>query len=348
MKNYYVVIMAGGIGSRFWPFSTQEFPKQFHDMLGCGRTLLQKTFDRFAQFVPTDQILVLTNKDYSKLVQEQLPLINPNQILLEPVMRNTAPCVLYASQKVSHINPEALCVVAPSDHWIEDELSFKLQMQLCLNFCEHNDALLTLGVVPTFPNTGYGYIEYDKNNTQPLKKVSQFREKPDYSTAKSYIDKGNFLWNSGIFIWSVKSILKAFKNYQSSMYQLFEAGQPFWNSNKEQPFIDDNFHKSDNISIDYAILEQAQNVYVLPVSFDWNDLGTWGSLYDKLEKDKHQNAIQNVDVALDNCKGNILKTQNIKRIIAKDLNDYIIVEANQNLLLLPKKDEQHLKNLLNQ
>lgn len=338
--------MAGGVGSRFWPFSTKEYPKQFHDMLGCGRSLLQKTIDRFVQFIPSENIFVLTNQSYQNLVQEQLSTISLNQILLEPVMRNTAPCILYASLKIQKINKNAICIVAPSDHWIEDETTFTKQMKSCLSYASNHDALLTLGVVPTFANTGYGYIEYKKTDANDFKTVVQFREKPDYDTAKTYIEQGNFLWNSGIFIWSSKSILTAFENYQNKMFQLFEAGESHWNTSSEQEFIDDNFHKSDNISIDYAILEQAKNVFVLPVSFDWNDLGTWGSLYEKLDKDKNKNTISNINITSENCSGNIIKTQNIKRIIAKDLNDYIIVEYDNNLLILPKKDEQQLKTLL--
>ncbi len=345
-NHHYVVIMAGGIGSRFWPFSTKDYPKQFHDMLGCGRSLLQKTYDRFNAIIPTQNIFVLTNRSYAALVQEQLSEINPNQILLEPQMRNTAPCILYASLKIQQLNKQAICVVAPSDHWIEDEDTFRAQIALSFEFCEKNPALLTLGVLPTFPNTGYGYIEFEKQEGADFKQVIQFKEKPDYEVAKEYIAKGNFLWNAGIFIWSVETILNEFKQHQDQMFKIFDEGRALWNTGQEQAFIDENFPKAANISIDYAILEQASKVYVLPTKFDWNDLGTWGSLYDKLEKDEQQNNLQDISVTLDNCHGNIIKTQNIKRIIAKDLKDYIIVEFNHNLLLIPQKDEQLLKELL--
>ena len=213
-KNYYAILMAGGVGSRFWPMSTQAFPKQFHDMLGTGETLIQKTFSRLSKLIPAENIFILTNARYNDLVFEQIPNITKRQVVLEPAMRNTAPCILFASLKIQKENPNAVMIVAPSDHWIENENMFSQDVQKAFDFCQNNDALMTLGIHPTFPNTGYGYIEYDSSDTADIKTVNQFREKPDYKTAKSFLDKGNFLWNAGIFIWSVNSVVNAFKKYE--------------------------------------------------------------------------------------------------------------------------------------
>ena len=232
--------MAGGVGSRFWPVSTAEFPKQFHDMLGCGETLIQKTFSRLSKLIPTENILILTNEVYNDLVLEQLPMVHPNQILLEPAMRNTAPCILYATLKIQKLNPNAVVVVAPSDHWIEDENTFREDLQTAFDFCEKEDALMTLGIQPTFPNTGFGYIEYDKEDTNQIKKVKQFREKPNYETAKKFLDSGNFLWNGGIFIWSIQSVLKAFESFQPQLLALFSEGIPTYNTAAENEFIAQN------------------------------------------------------------------------------------------------------------
>lgn len=275
-KNYYAIIMAGGVGSRFWPVSTPEFPKQFHDMLGTGETLVQKTFTRLSQLIPKENILILTNDKYRDILKEQLPAITDEQIVLEPDMRNTAPCILYASMKIKKQNPNAVMIVAPSDHWIEDEVQFVANLQRSFDICEHDNVLMTLGILPTSPNTGYGYIEYDKLDSRQVKKVVQFREKPDYQTAKKFIQRRNFLWNSGIFIWSVESILIAFEKFQPEMYQLFNEGYDAFNTGLEKQFIAENYHKADNISIDYAVMEKVNNVFVLPATFDWNDLGTWG------------------------------------------------------------------------
>ncbi|WP_313808207.1 mannose-1-phosphate guanylyltransferase, partial [Flavobacterium sp.] len=270
-KNYYAIIMAGGVGSRFWPVSTTEFPKQFHDMLGTGETLIQKTFSRLSQLIPKENILILTNESYNDIVLEQLPMVKQEQIVLEPAMRNTAPCILYASLKIKKQNPDAVMVVAPSDHWIEDEMQFCANLQLAFDFCERDENLMTLGILPTFPNTGYGYIEFDKLDSRPIKKVKQFREKPDYATARKFIQSRNFLWNAGIFVWSVKSVLKSFETFQPNMFAHFMNGYEVYNTNEEAVFIQENYPLAENISVDYAILEKAQNVFVLPATFDWND-----------------------------------------------------------------------------
>ena len=345
-KNYYAILMAGGVGSRFWPVSTADFPKQFHDMLGAGQTLIQKTFSRLSQIIPIENIYILTNERYNEIVLEQLPLIKQAQVVLEPAMRNTAPCILYAALKIQKINPDALMVVAPSDHWIEDEAEFARNLEQCFDFCSAENALMTLGIQPTYPNTGFGYIEYDKSDETEIKKVNQFREKPNYETAKSFLDSGNFLWNGGIFIWSVRSILESFAAFQPTMTSLFNKGIDSYNTENEQAFIQENYELSENISIDYAILEKAKNVYVLPATFDWNDLGTWNSLHEKLDKDENNNAIVNARVLLENASNNIIRSDADKLIVIDGLNDYIIVDKEGVLLIYPKSKEQDIKKIV--
>jgi len=344
-KNYYAILMAGGIGSRFWPVSTEEFPKQFHDMLGSGATLIQKTFSRLSKLIPAENILILTNEKYNAIVLEQLPMVKPEQVLLEPAMRNTAPCILYASLKIQKQNPDAVMVVAPSDHWIEDEDAFVTDLQACFDFCTKENALMTLGIQPTFPNTGFGYIEYDKSDPNPIKQVTHFREKPDYKTAKSFLEKGNFLWNGGIFIWSAQSITAAFEKFQPQMNALFEKGMASYNTAAEVGFINENYAQAENISIDYAVMENAENVYVLPATFDWNDLGTWGSLHEKLTKDANNNAVVNAKVILENASNNIIRTDSKKVIIIDGLDDFIIVDKDNILLIYPKSKEQDIKRI---
>ena len=338
--------MAGGVGSRFWPVSTEEFPKQFHDMLGTGDTLIQKTFNRLANLIPKENIFILTNERYNDLVFEQLPEVTQRQVVLEPAMRNTAPCILYASLKIQKENPNAVMIVAPSDHWIEDEQAFTLNVQQAFDFCESNDALMTLGIQPTFPNTGYGYIEYDKTAKTSIKSVNQFREKPDYETAKSFIAQGNFLWNAGIFMWSVKSVVKAFKTNQPELFELFENGISTYNTEAETAFIAENYVKAENVSVDYAIMETSNNVYVLPATFDWNDLGTWGSLYDKLDKDSDNNAVVNAKTLTMDASGNMIRTKGSKVVVVDGLQDYIIVDKDEVLLIFPKTKEQDIKKVL--
>ena len=347
-KNYYGVIMAGGVGSRFWPVSTANFPKQFHDMLGTGQTLLQKTFSRLSQIIPKENILVLTNESYKNLVLGQLPDINEGQVLLEPAMRNTAPCILYASLKIKKQNPDAVMIVAPSDHWIEDEKAFLHNVETCFKASANSDKLLTLGIKPTFPNTGYGYIEFDKTASEEIKKVEQFREKPNYETAKKFLEQGNFLWNAGIFMWSVKTICGAFETYQPALFELFKLGMPVYNTTDEVSFIKENYAKSENISIDYAILEHSKSIYVLPAAFDWNDLGTWGSLYDKLGKDSQNNAIVNAQTLFIGAKNNMVSTQKGKIVVIEGLNDYIVVDKDEVLFICPKEKEQDIKQVREQ
>jgi len=344
-KNYYAVLMAGGVGSRFWPVSTTQFPKQFHDMLGTGETLIQKTFSRLTKLVPQENILVLTNEIYNDIVLEQLPELTADQIVLEPAMRNTAPCILYATLKIQKLNPDALMVVAPTDHWIEDEDAFLDNLQRAFDCAGKEEVLMTLGIKPTFPNTGYGYIEYDTKTDRQIKKVEQFREKPDYATAKTFLAQGNFLWNAGIFIWGVKAVLSAFLKFQPDMYEMFMEGYDTYNTPEEKDFIEDNYSKSSNISIDYAVMEKASNVYVLPAAFDWNDLGTWGSLHDKLDKDENNNAVVNAKLFIENSTNNIIRTDKGKTVIVDGLNNYIVVDKEDILLIYPKEKEQEIKKI---
>ena len=345
-SNYYAVLMAGGVGSRFWPVSTTTFPKQFHDMLGTGETLIQRTFSRLAKIIPPQNIFILTNERYNDLVLEQLPEVSQRQVVTEPAMRNTAPCILYASLKIKKENPDAVMVVAPSDHWIEDEDMFVSNLEQCFEQCSKQDILMTLGIQPTFPNTGYGYIQYEKESEDVNKKVIKFTEKPNYETAQNFIKEGGYLWNAGIFIWSAKSIVKAFSNFQKEMTALFDAGQEVYNTDQEGEFIAENYPKSENISIDYAILEKAENVYVLPALFDWNDLGTWGSLYEKLEKTEANNAIVNAKVLEEDASGNMIRTSGEKVVVVDGLKDYIIVDKEEVLLIYPKQKEQDIKKVL--
>ena len=344
-KDYYAVLMAGGVGSRFWPVSTAQFPKQFHDMLGTGETLIQKTFSRLSRLIPQENILILTNAIYNVLVLEQLSQVKQEQVVTEPAMRNTAPCILYAALKIKKMNPNAVMVVAPSDHWIENEAAFIDNLKLAFDHAQQEDVLMTLGIKPTFPNTGYGYIEYGTQDHNPVKKVFHFREKPDYETAKTFVQSGNFLWNAGIFIWSVKAITSAFQRFQPQMHALFEGGYDSYNSPAEKDFISANYPNSENISIDYAVMEKAENVYVLPAAFDWNDLGTWGSLHDKLNKDTNGNTVVNARLFIENSSNNIIRTDKNKTVIIDALDSYIVVDKENILLIYPKEKEQEIKKI---
>jgi len=344
-NNYYAVIMAGGVGSRFWPVSTQEFPKQFHDMLGKGDSLLQRTFKRLAKLIPSENILIATNQRYKDLVLEQLDGVKEKQLLLEPTMRNTAPCILYAALKIQQENPDGVMIVAPSDHWIEDEQTFINNIETSFKACTDQDILMTLGIQPSFANTGYGYIQFE-NAESEIKKVRQFTEKPKKEVAKQFLESGEYLWNAGIFIWSVKSILKAFEESLPEMIQLFCEGNQVYNTDFEDDFIRTNYPKAENISIDYGIMQDATNIYVLPVDFGWNDLGTWSSLYDKLPKDKENNASVNGKTIFRNASGNMVSTQAKKHVIIQGLDDFIVVEKDNVLLICPKKDDQNIKQIV--
>ena len=337
--------MAGGIGSRFWPISTSKTPKQFHDMLGAGESLIQRTFNRLDSLVPVENMIIATNKTYKDIVLEQLPKISENQLFLEPAMRNTAPCILATALKVYNQNQDGVMLIAPSDHWIDLEDEFLRNIQTSFDACNEEQILMTLGIKPSSPNTGYGYIQYTKEEEKEIKKVKQFREKPHLEQAKEFLAEGGYLWNAGIFVWTAKSIIKAFKEYLPEMYALFQEGETVWNTDKEQDFIDNNYGRSENISIDYGIIEKANNVHVLPVEFGWNDLGTWGSLYDKLADSKEQNVTIGGEAIYRESEGNIVKTQSHKKVVIQGLSNFIVAEKDGVLLICPKEKEQDIKEI---
>lgn len=346
--NNYAVIMAGGIGSRFWPMSTAEFPKQFIDMLGTGKSLLQQTFSRLSKFIPEENILILTNDRYKKLVLEQLPGLTEKQLVLEPAMRNTAPCILLAALKIEKWNPNAKMLVAPSDHWIEDEAAFAKDVMTSFKAIGTTNKLITLGIKPTFPNTGYGYIEvgHEVSSETGLCEVTQFREKPDYDTAKAFIANGNFLWNAGIFAWSVSGIINEFKSHLPQMVSVFNEGSNLLNSQDEAAFVKENYPRAENVSIDFGILEKSERVFVIKASFDWNDLGTWGALHDKITTNTDENAVVRAIPHLRDATGNMILSEKEKLIVVDGLKDYIIVDKEESLLIFPKEKEQEIKQLL--
>ncbi|HLT42736.1 MAG TPA: mannose-1-phosphate guanylyltransferase, partial [Sphingobacteriaceae bacterium] len=348
MKNNYAVIMAGGIGSRFWPMSRTNYPKQFIDIFGTGRTLIQSTYDRFKNIVPEENIFIVTNINYFDIIKEQLPDINDNQILAEPIMRNTAPCIAYASYKINALNPNANIVVSPSDHLIINADEFSDCIIKALDACSQHDCLFTLGVMPTRPDTGYGYIQYTNDTLDGgFQKVKTFTEKPNEDLAKTFIQSGDFLWNSGIFIWSSKAILNSLNKYVPELSDTFNNGKLNYNTDTEKDFIAMAYERSPSISIDFAIMEKADNVYVLPVQFGWSDLGTWGSVHDLAEKDTNGNFYKaDSKVMLYDSTNCLVKVLPEKLVVLKGLNDYVVVESDNALLIFPRKDEQNLKQVL--
>ena len=349
--NTYVLIMAGGVGSRFWPKSRNHFPKQFIDILGLGESLLQLTYDRFTKICDPSQIFILSNEHYRDLVLSQLPALKEDQVLLEPSRNNTAPCIAYASYKILKANPEANIVVAPSDHLILKEEEFLDKVQQGLSFSATNDALLTLGIQPTRPDTGYGYIKYQDSSIKrqdglsEIKKVSAFMEKPSLAKAEAYLASGEYLWNAGIFIWSAKAIQRAFQKYAHVIDQIFSSGTEVYNTPNEQTFIKEFYPKSPNISIDYAILENADNVYTLPVDIGWSDLGTWASLHAVAKKDELENAVSCTEVNIQQTQNCIIQLPKGKAAVIKGLNNYIVVDDGNVLLIYPKSDEQEIKQV---
>ncbi len=342
--------MAGGVGSRFWPMSTSAHPKQFQDILGTGETLLQQTFNRFLKLCPKENIFIVTNADYKALVKEQLEGISDNNVLLEPARKNTAPCVAYASYKIAQQNPNAVTVVAPSDHLITKEDAFNEAITSCYQKAGAENCLVTLGLTPTRPDTGYGYIQFEdaaaKQADDQMKQVKTFTEKPDAIKAQQFLDSGDFLWNSGIFVWSVQSVLKAFEQYSPALNTLFAAGKEKYNTDKEAEFIADTYAKCESISIDYAIMENADNVYVRASSIGWSDLGTWGSLYEHISHDNNKNAVVGKNVMLYNSENCIVNVPNDKLVVLQGLDDYIVVESDNTLLVCKKKDEQQIKTFV--
>jgi mannose-1-phosphate guanylyltransferase len=351
-KDHFCIIMAGGIGSRFWPLSRTRKPKQFLDILGTGRTLLQQTFDRLRQVFPVENILIVTNEDYDALVRKQLPEIKPGQILLEPLRRNTAPCIAFANHKIKLINPEAKILVAPSDHVILKEQDFLDVVRKGLDFVASGESMLTLGIQPSRPETGYGYIQINGDKTrielnQSIRRVKTFTEKPDLAMAEVFLQSGDFFWNSGMFFWSLTTIMKAFNNYLPDVDQLFGEGEQYYNTDREAEFISRVYPNCKNISIDYGIMEKAENVFMLCSDFGWSDLGTWGSLYDMLTKDEEKNTIAGSNVFTYHTHNCLINLPDNKLAVIQGLDDYIVVESDNILLICRKQDEQKIKNYVN-
>jgi len=332
--------MGGGIGSRFWPFSRKSLPKQFLDFFGTGRSLLQQTYDRFSKIIPAENIFIVTNDLYSSLVKEQLPQLSQDQILLEPTRRNTAPCIAWASYHIQAINPNANIIVAPSDHLILKEGEFLEAIEKGLKFAANSNNLLTLGIKPNRPETGYGYIQIDEQKDGDFHKVKTFTEKPELELAKVFLESGEFYWNSGLFIWNVNSILKAFNELLPELVTKLSVGNNIYATENEKAFIDENFPACPNISIDFGIMEKADNVYVLMGDFGWSDLGTWGSLYDLSSKDENNNVSLKCETLMYNCKNNIVVLPEGKLAVLQNMEDYLIAESD-NVLLICKKDEEH-------
>ncbi|HQX29823.1 MAG: NTP transferase domain-containing protein [Flavobacteriales bacterium] len=349
-KHTYCVIMAGGVGSRFWPMSRSVYPKQFLDFLGLGRTLLQMTYDRFLAICPPENIYIVTNAQYADLVQEQLPGLKAHQVLLEPSRRNTAPCVAYANHVIAARDPEALIVVAPSDHLVMKDEAFQETLRIALDEAKGGDRLVTLGITPSRPDTGYGYIQYVEGTDTVharVKKVKTFTEKPDLETAERFIQSGDFLWNAGIFIWSVKSIMKAFAKHLPEMEARFAEGANSYGTDNERAFIENTYADCANVSIDYGIMEKAKNVFTVVSEFGWSDLGTWGSLFTHLEKDASGNAAVGDNVKLYNCKDNMVHVHDGRLMVLQGLEDYIVVSTKEALLVCRKQDEQQIKQFVN-
>lgn len=346
-KHTYVAIMAGGIGSRFWPMSRTGYPKQFLDILNTGRTLIQSTFDRFAQFVPVENIYVVTSRQYEHIVAEQLPDIKSENILCEPSRKNTAPCVAYICYKLFELDPDSNLICAPADHIVTDNTAFTKVSLEALDFTAKHNALLTLGIKPTGPNTGYGYIQYEGHAVSDnIYKVKTFTEKPDLELAKTFIASGDFLWNAGIFVWQTKTIIQAFEKYLPEIHELFFSEKDDLNNDNERAAIERIYPQCVNISIDYGIIEKADNVYVIPSSFGWSDLGTWGSAYDNLEKDYLDNAVAGNNVMIFDASKNMVHVDHNKLVLIQGLEDFIIVDTKDALLICKKENEQEIKQYL--
>lgn len=337
--------MAGGVGSRFWPSSTEDRPKQFLDILGIGKSLLRMTFERSIRLVDAEHVFIVTNKRYKALVQEHLPELPEANILCEPSMNNTAPCIAYTALRIQAQDSDASFAVLPSDHVILKEDEYIRLLDLAFTAASTSDVLMTLGIEPTRPDTGYGYIQYQKNNQSGIFKVQQFKEKPDLATATSYINSGDYLWNAGMFVWSVSTILKAFSKYSPNILEILSKDASCYCTPKEQEYIDEVYPMTENISIDYAILERADNVYTMPADIGWSDLGTWNSLHAYMSTDSDKVSIGK-NIHLLDSKNIIVMSNNDKKIVIKGLDDFIIVDEENALLIYPKSDEQEIKEVV--
>ena len=345
--NHYCIIMAGGIGSRFWPLSRSAKPKQFIDALGIGKTFIQLTYERFASFIPRENFLVVTGEAYKLLVQEQLPMLEEEQILTEPCRRNTAPCVAYAMYKLKTKNPKAVAVVTPSDQYIANQAEFELVMQDSLAYVAKNDVLLTVGITPTFPATGYGYIQAQPNQAYSITKVILFKEKPDRKTAMLYLENGSYYWNSGMFIWSVDTITKALETYLPDVASLFASITPVYGQSDERRVVNETYEKSPSISVDYGIMEKADNVFVrCSASLGWSDVGTWGALYELQQKDINGNVENGSLVLYNNSRNTLVKELKPGKLVVVDnLDNYIVVDT-EDVLMICRKDEDGVKSLI--
>ncbi|TDO03739.1 mannose-1-phosphate guanylyltransferase [Sunxiuqinia elliptica] len=350
MENNFCIIMAGGIGSRFWPMSKSTMPKQFLDILGTGRTFIQMTLDRFKHICPVENIYVVTSVAYKELVMEQLPELDEHQVLLEPLRRNTAPCVAYASYKIKTINPKANIIVAPSDHLIVKGDDFVKEINKGIDYAKNNQVLVTLGITPSRPETGYGYIQIDGQadykDYENLYKVKTFTEKPNKEMAEVFVSSGEFFWNSGIFIWSLDTILNAFETHLEDVSSLFKKGEKLYGTDDEVHFINKTYSECQNISLDYGIMEKADNVYVLCADFGWSDLGTWGSLYENSDKDEHKNSISGGEVFTYQTQNCIVNLPKDKLVVLQGLDGYIVVESDNTLLICKKEDEQQIRQFV--
>lgn len=344
-KHQYVAIMAGGIGSRFWPMSRTSYPKQFLDILNIGRTLIQSTYDRFTSFIPAENIFVVTSNEYISIVKEQLPELPEQNILGEPSRKNTAPCIAYISFKLQQLDPQASLIVAPADHLILDPLAFRKVSMEALAFVNKHNAFITLGIKPTYPNTGYGYIQFEQHAVSDnVYKVKTFTEKPNKELAKTFISSGDFLWNAGIFVWQVKNIISAFEKYLPEMYEVFHTEKDKFNTTEEISAINAIYPQCTNISIDFGIMEKAANVYIIPSSFGWSDLGTWNSAYENIEKDYLGNAVAgNNNVVVYDAQENMIHVPKDKLVVLQGMKDYIIVDTKDVLLICKKDQEQEIK-----
>lgn len=341
--------MAGGIGSRFWPMSRTNYPKQFLDILNTGRTLIQSTYDRFASFIPKENIFIVTADSYEHIVQQQLPELNPANILCEPSRKNTAPCIAYISYKLHQLNPHANLICAPADHLILENDAFVKVCTDALHFTSHIKALLTLGIKPTNPNTGYGYIQFEPFAVSDnVFKVKTFTEKPDKELANTFVSSGEFLWNAGIFVWEVKNIIKAFERFLPELHEVFDAEKKDFNTPKEKEAIQKIYPMCVNISIDYGVMEKADNVYVIPASFGWSDLGTWASAYETLDKDYLGNAVAGENVMVIDATNNMVHVPNKKLVLLQGLEDFIVVDTNDVLMICRKSKEQEIKEYVNE
>ncbi|MBC7904760.1 MAG: mannose-1-phosphate guanylyltransferase [Gemmatimonadaceae bacterium] len=344
-QHNYVAIMAGGIGSRFWPMSRANFPKQFLDILNTGKTLIQSTFDRFSNFVPKENIFVVTSKEYESIVHEQLPDLPIENILGEPSRKNTAPCIAYISFKLMQMDPLASLIVAPSDHLISDEPEFIRVCDQALSFVNHMNAFITLGIKPTYPNTGYGYIQFEQMAvSKDVYKVKTFTEKPNLELAKTFLASGEFLWNAGIFVWQVKNIITAFEKHLPEMYEVFAAEKERFNTPDEKTALNEIYPQCTNISIDFGIMEKAHNVYVIPSSFGWSDLGTWNSAFENFQKDYFHNAVAGENVMVIDAVNCMVHMPNDKLVVLQGLEDFIVVDSNDVLLICKKDKEQQIKD----